>query len=414
MFKIEDILTRGNGENDFQYHKRLVYGKLIDKTLDDIDYSELSEIVYGQQYSSDVARRMMYGSCRTLKLLDAAKNMSALQDNDSELSQRMRDFEKCRQKYYDQRREYKKELTKESRLENIEDRLVDAAQTLSDTIGDVFPIDGIRCLETTPATDGTEAVLVLSDWHYGMNTNNIWNTYDTDICISRVYKIICDAKERILRHSCSKLHIFMLGDFIHGAIHASARVASEELVADQLMQVSELLAQSIINLSKVVPEIHVYTTYGNHARTVQDKKDSIHRDNMERIIPWWMKERVKSVHGCDIVIHDDFDTEYIHSVILGHGFCCTHGDLDNVRQAPRLMSTLFHKKYGTDIEYVILADKHHSEGFSELGIDSMICGSLCGADEYSNAKRLYASCEQLLMIVTEEDGVDAIYRLKCQ
>ena len=63
-------VCRQQGETDLQFHKRLIYGKLVDKTLADNDYSELSELAYGQPYSSDVARRMMYGSCRTLQLLD--------------------------------------------------------------------------------------------------------------------------------------------------------------------------------------------------------------------------------------------------------------------------------------------------------------------------------------------------------
>lgn len=45
-----------DNESDLDYHKRIIYGKLADKTLGDIDYAELSEAAYGQQYSSDVAR----------------------------------------------------------------------------------------------------------------------------------------------------------------------------------------------------------------------------------------------------------------------------------------------------------------------------------------------------------------------
>ena len=58
-------------ESQLDYHKRLVYGKLVDKTLADMDYTELAELVYGQPYSSDVARRMLYGSRRTLELMDS-------------------------------------------------------------------------------------------------------------------------------------------------------------------------------------------------------------------------------------------------------------------------------------------------------------------------------------------------------
>ena len=62
-------LERRVGETDIQYHKRLVYGKLEDKTLGDVDYGELSKFLYGKRYSPDVARRMTYGSYRTLKAM---------------------------------------------------------------------------------------------------------------------------------------------------------------------------------------------------------------------------------------------------------------------------------------------------------------------------------------------------------
>ena len=87
--------------------------------------------------------------------------------------------------------------------------------------------------------------------------------------------------------------------------------------------------------------------------------------------------------------------------------------MDSVKSSPRLLATLFQKKYGMDIEYVLLGDKHHRESFDEVGICAMICGSLCGTDDYANSKRLYSQPEQLLLIVTEDDGVDAEYRIKC-
>ena len=64
-----DKLTKRPNETDLAYHKRLIYGKLVDGTLADEDYSELAPYVYGREYSTDVARRMMYGSKRTLELL---------------------------------------------------------------------------------------------------------------------------------------------------------------------------------------------------------------------------------------------------------------------------------------------------------------------------------------------------------
>ena len=65
-----DSLARLSCETPLEYHKRLILGKVIDKSLSDIDYSELSEAVYGQRYSSDTARRMMYGSAKTLQVME--------------------------------------------------------------------------------------------------------------------------------------------------------------------------------------------------------------------------------------------------------------------------------------------------------------------------------------------------------
>ena len=56
----ENILNKRENEI-LEYKKRLIYGKLIDKTID-YDYSTLSEYVFGRKLSEDVCRRMMYGA----------------------------------------------------------------------------------------------------------------------------------------------------------------------------------------------------------------------------------------------------------------------------------------------------------------------------------------------------------------
>ena len=404
-------LERKVGESDIAYHKRLVYGKLEDKTLSGVDYDELSKYLYGKQFSRDVARRLTYGSYRTLKIMDSqAANMPSKEDLSFEIAEQTRELQKERQRYFDQRREYKKMLSEEGRREHIEAALAVAAGKLDETVGRIFPdasvIDYLNYVER-----GTEAVLVFSDWHYGMVADNVFNKYNTKICAERVEHVVHQAVNRMLLHHCSKLHIVILGDVMHGAIHTSARVASEELAADQLMQVSEILAQAIEYLSQFVEHTLVYTTYGNHARTIQNKKDSIHRDNMERIVPWWLKQRLKGSDG--ITIASEEENEFLFINACGHQFVAAHGDMDSVKSSPRLLATLFQKKYGMDIEYVLLGDKHHRESFDEVGICAMICGSLCGTDDYANSKRLYSRPEQLLLIVTEDDGVDAEYRIKC-
>lgn len=401
-----DLLKKEN-ETPLQYHKRLVYGKLVDKTLDDIDYSELAELLYGKQYASDVARRMVYGSRKTLELMDEQViEGSSDQDVNSEIDYKIAELKKERQKFFDQRREYSKMIANDGRREHMYESLAESASKLNETIGKRYTG---HCGISEPS--GNDAVLVLSDWHYGLVADNVFNKYDTEICKERIKTVFNKAAERIIAHNCDQLHIVVLGDLIHGAIHTSARVASEELTCDQIMQVAELLAQSIEWIGECAPVIRVYTTYGNHARTIQNKHDSIHRDNMERIIPWWLKQRL-AIHD-NIYIDDESENEFIFVNASGHFICASHGDLDSISSSPRLLSTLFNKKYGINVECILLGDKHHHESFEELGTTAIVCGSLCGTDDYANNKRLFSRPEQLLLIVNENVGVDAEYRLSC-
>ena len=407
----EDILLQREGEDDLSYHKRLVYGKLVDKSLADYDYAELSPYVYGKDYSADVARRLLYGSRYTLELVDNARREEVSSTGDSgmlaEIDAKMEDLKKEQKRLADQRREYNKLIAKDSRDDHLKEIIADAADKLSEEIGIMYPCsagDDVVCGEN-------EAVLVFSDWHYGLKASNVFNEYNQEICKERVKRATNEAIRRIRLHKCNTVHIVVLGDLYHGAISTGVRVASDELVCEQLIHSSEILAQSIYEISKHVDETCVYLTYGNHARTVANKKESIHADNMERVVNWWLIERFKN--DDNILVAPVPDNEFILVDVCNHLFCATHGDLDNVQNSPRLLATLFQKKYGLDIDYILLGDKHHRESFNELGITSMLCGSLCGTDDYANGKRLYSDPSQLLLIVNEECGVDAEYRIKC-
>lgn len=401
------IPERFEWESDFEYHKRLIYGKFEDKTLADEDYAELAEIVYGQPYNSDHARKLLRGSFMTMKEIDDTR-LSSIDDSSllTEIDTKRMELQKERQRFFDQRREYNKLVTEDARAEHLYQMLEKSAAGLKDSVGVLFSE-----ADKYEADRDSEAILVFSDWHYGMTTSNVFNEYNTSICKERVTNVVRAAEKRLRRHACRKLHIVVLGDLIHGAVHTSARVASEELTADQIMQGSEVLAQAINYLGQLVPEVFVHLTYGNHGRTVANKKDSIHRDNMERLVGWWLRERFKYIDN--ITVMPEEETEFLLINVAGHDICASHGDLDGVKSSPRLLSALMYKMYGVDIEYVLLGDKHHRESFDELGVTAAICGSLCGTDDYANGKRLFSKPSQFMLIVDREDGVDAEYRLKC-
>lgn len=404
-------ITRREGESEFAYHRRLVYGKVVDRTLEDYDYSELAPLVYGRELSSDNTRRMMYGSRETLELLDSQKEQ-AVSDGGilDELEAKKLELQKERQKFFDQRREYNKKVSADARLERLEDRIVEAAGKLLETA----PLNVDKYSGPELEYNDGEAVLIFSDWHYGMTTSNVWNSYNTDICRERVAYVVAKSIEKLKLHRPRALNVVLLGDLSQGGIHVSARVASEELVCDQIMNVAELVAQAIAKLSGYVSTTYVYATYGNHLRTIQNKKDNIHHDNMERLIPWWLKERFHASGLDDIIVVDESDNEFTLFDVCGYNILITHGDLDNVKTSPRLLHTLFAKKTGQSVDYILLGDKHHLSSFEEMGVEALLSRSLCGTDDYANEHRLFSMAGQTLLFFTPDVGRDATYDIRCK
>lgn len=400
---------RREGEADFDYGLRLIEIK-VEQKPDDLDWEDIVEAV-GLDCHRDSLRKAAsvtpysgYAVAQYFKRKFAAADKPNQDEYLGELDFKIMEMRKETKRFYDQRREFHKLVDRLGREENLEDRLVDAAIALNEQLP--LRVDKSICY----TYDDNEAILVFADWHYGMKTDNIWEKFNTEVCRNRVERLVETAVERIRLHRCRRLHILLLGDMAHGAIHTSARVASEELVCDQVMQVSEIIAQAVNALADEVEETVVHATYGNHLRTVQNKNDSIHADNMERLIPWWLEQRLGD-RG-DVVFPEAEYYEFLYFDVCGYNICATHGDLDNVKNAGRTLNTLFVKKYGSEIDYVILADKHHKEEFEELGIESMIVRSLCGTDEYANGKRLYSTPGQLMMVFKPGIGADAYYQIK--
>lgn len=321
----------------------------------------------------------------------------------NELKEQIDELYKVKRQVSDQRREYNKMLASDARADNLTEKLIEAAN--------LVPLQNYSNLFTFKNNvSNAEAILCLSDWHYGQVSNNIWNSYNTDICKQRVAKLFEKVSIALEEHDVHTLHIVLLGDFINGAIHVGSRVAAEENACEQLMHVSELLANFINSLSMYVEKVNVYSTYGNHARTIQNKDDSIHADNMERVIPWWLKQRLMNNSKVNIIDSEFY--EFIYFNVCGHDIVCTHGDLDKFKDIGVTINSLFSKKYGKTIDYTFSGDKHHLESFEQFGVESALVGSLCGTDEYANNKRLYSYPMQTLCIFTPEDGKLCSYNIK--
>ena len=400
VMAMDNNLKRLPNENDEQYFYRVCQMK---ENLG-FTWPQMAEI-FNAEFGcnkGDTAYRKRWSAFKTV--LDAnADKIVGENTYLTEIKAQTDELYKVKRQLYDQRREYNKMLVSDARADHLTEKLIEAANIapLKD-YSSAFTFEGKKSEE--------EAVLCLSDWHYGQVSNNIWNKYNVEICAQRVSTLFEKAHRALVEHNVKNLHVVLLGDLINGSIHTTSRVAAEENTCEQLMHVSELLAHFINALSVCVDNVNVYSTYGNHARAIQNKNDSIHSDNMERVIPWWLKQRLKNNNKVNVIDSEYY--EFIYFDVCGYNVVCTHGDLDKFKDIGSTVNTLFSKKYGKTIDYTFSGDKHHLESFEQFGVESALVGSLCGTDEYANNRRLYSDPMQTLCIFTPEDGKLCTYNIK--
>jgi hypothetical protein len=377
--------------------------------ITDVEWNELVE-KYDLNIHYDTLRKssqFITGGSFVSEYYKWKESQKKTDDKDDEYFQKLQvekdTIYKEKRKLYDQRREYNKLLTSDARSEHLNDELIRIAENLNKE----YPL--VQLDEYKTVNTKKEALLAISDWHYGMVTDNIWNTYNTDICKQRVKKLVTKVIEYLELNKIDMLHIALLGDAAHGGCHVSCRVKSEEDVCDQIMHVSEIMAEAINKLSAHVNHITVYSCYGNHLRTIQNKQDSIDSDNLEKLIPWWLRQRLKENPKIDIV--ESEYKEFTRIDVCGYHICCVHGNLDNFKNLGSTVNTIFSRKFGETIDYTISGDKHHLEEFEQFNIESILIRSLCGTDDFANEKRLYSKSGQTLMIFNLKDGRESTYHI---
>lgn len=407
MFDFENELAKYNLTQE-KYEQLLKDCSNKVQKISDDDWSEICDR-YGLKFNPDTIRKgtqpPLIGSVFVSEYYKWKESQTKNEDDYlNTLRLEKEEIFKERKLLSDQRRLYYRELTFNARTEHLMDKLVESANRLNEEIPLIFNEKWF------PPNVHKEAIMFWSDWHYGMITDNIWNKFNTEICKNRVKAFIEISKEFIRLNNIDVLNVVMLGDSAHGSIHSTCRVESEEKTCEQLMHVSEIMAEALDDLSKVVNHITLYSCYGNHMRTIQNKSESIHSDNMERIVPWWIEQRLQNNKKIEVAYSEY--KEFTKLNVLGKNICCVHGDLErDFKNIGVTINTLFSRKFGETIDYTISGDKHHLEEFEKFDIESILVRSLCGADEYSNNGRLYSRPGQTLMIFNDVYGREATYNI---
>lgn len=385
-------IERKQNETPLDYHKRIVYGKLVDKTLSDVDYTELAELAYGQSFSSDVARRMFYGSKRTLDLMDSERVESASTNELlTELDEKMIELRKERQKFFDQRNAFNKVVRDRSRQEELNEILVEAVQS-----GELPTLDYSPHIQIQSDND---LLVSLNDIHYGANIKNAWNEYNSCICRDMMYRYL----DRIISigqtHKSENCICWMNGDAISGNIHYSIAITNKENVIEQVMGVSELVSEFLAELSKHFNAVTFITVAGNHSRISPNKDDSLSSERLDDLIEWYVKARLQNFDN--IIIADNKIDETMYTIdIRGKLYCGVHGDYDGSAAKVQALQTMV----GKPVYAVLSGHLHHNKVDVVQGIKTVMAGSFLGIDDYCIQKRIFGKPEQMVC-VCDENGI---------
>lgn len=390
-------LTQRPNETNYEYHRRLVYGKLVDKTLADTDYSEIAEALYGQPYSPDVARRMLYGSNKTLQAIDGDR-MAAI-DNQytlDEIDTKMIELRKERQKFFDQRAAFNKVVRERARQEELNEILEKAIVE-----GDLPSLE-YRRTEIEPSDN--DLLVSLNDIHYGADIDNYWNTYNPTVCrqMMRTYldRIISVAE----KHGSQNCIVWQNGDSISGNIHYSIAVSNKENVIEQVKGVSELIAEFLAALSEHFDKVMYVSVAGNHSRISIDKDFALTGERLDDLVEWYLGARLQHFDNVVIGAGEKIDNTMYLLNVRGRTYCGVHGDLDPSDSKIQSLQSLAQRP----LYAVLCGHKHHCKIDDIQGVRTIMAGSFLGMDDYCVQKRIYGRPEQMICVCTE-DGVECAY-----
>lgn len=392
MTEMNNPLLRRNGESELAHHRRLVYGKLTDKTLADYDYSELSSYVYGEDLSADSVRKLMYGSKRTLELMDKDGVQTNFNNSTmSDIDARIIELQKEQQKFFDQRSAFKKLVRDRAREEELNEILIRAVQE-----------GNLPSLEYEPHqiihTDN-DLLVSLNDIHYGATVNNAWNQYNSDICRDMMRRYL----DRIISigqtHQSENCICWMNGDALSGNIHYSIAVANKENVIEQIIGVSELISEFLAELSKHFNKVVFVSVAGNHSRLNPNKDNTLNAERLDDLIEWYVKARLQNFANV-VFDYNKIDATMYTIDIRGKTYLGIHGDYDISDAKVQALQTMV----GLPVYAVLSGHLHHNKVDIVQGIKTVMAGSFLGMDDYCVQKRIFGKPEQMVC-VCNQDGI---------
>lgn len=306
--------------------------------------------------------------------------------------------ERC--KLADERAQNNAYIRRLSREETIKEIAIEAAKEMSSK--KVLPT-----YDTLVFTNkNQEAIIQISDWHYGIEIDNFLNRFDPEECVKRVAMLLEHAKTYLNMKHVRKIHVVNLGDLIAGRIHSQIRLQSRYDVVTQTLHIAEILAEFLTELSSIAP-VEYYDCLDNHSRIEPDKTQHLDLESLARIIPWFLRYRLENnnIHinvnsiNEDIITFNVLDGKYVVGGVHGH------------KDRPQKVVDNLTMMTKIDFDLILTAHLHHFSCDEKNETVVVSNGSLMGTDSYAIDLRLSSTPSQNIIIVNDKTVIDDIHRV---
>ena len=308
-----------------------------------------------------------------------------------------RELQKAKQQLSDERVEFNRQIRTEARKESYADM-----------------IKRIVCEDTEPMNvsihytlfnSSTDLLCHLTDIHTGIEINNWKNVFNEDVLRQRIEKYTSDILDIRGLHQSQNCYL-VIGEILSGLIHSNLRLQNNMDLMEQFKYVSELISAMLVRLANNFNHIYVYTTPGNHSRISPKKEDSLDGENMDVLLPFYLKARLQNVDNISIC-DNTIEPEIAMFNIRGNNIFSAHGHKDSPANVVQNFTLMFRIKPD-----IVLLGHRHTNGLTTVYDTKVIeSGCVSGSDQFALSIRKVNRPEQTVSVIGE-NGLICLYDIK--
>lgn len=307
------------------------------------------------------------------------------------------ELQKAKQQLSDERVELNRQIRQEARKESY----VDMVKRI--ICEDTEPMN--VSIHYTLFNSQTDLLCHLTDIHTGIEINTWKNVFNEDVLKQRIEKYTSDILDIRGLHQSQNCYL-VIGEILSGLIHNNLRLQNNMDLMEQFKYISELISAMLVRLASNFNHVYVYTTPGNHSRVVAKKEDSLDGENMDVLLPFYLKARLQNVENVSIC-DNTIEPEIAMFNIRGNNVFSSHGHKDS----PANVVQNFTMMFGIKPDIVLLGHRH-TNGLTTVYDTKVIeSGCVSGNDQYAISIRKTNRPEQTVSVVGE-NGLICLYDIQ--